>query len=276
MKKIIIGIISFVLIAASADAQEILDTTMLKCRYKYFYITDTLQHQSREDVMILEIGRNIRKFYSETARLYDSVMKADMQITIGKDNNVTTVRNTKKPSIQRSRLKTVTYFDYPKGKITTFGMSGIDSYEYAEDIENIEWQMFAEGTKEILGYDCQKATCTFRGRNYEVWYAPDIPVNGGLWKFSGLPGLILMANDTQNQFVFTCESIEKISKPIMKNANTDNKKTRKIKRKEFLKIQKRFYEDPMATIGGKIEITNRSDGSQVQIKNLPYNPIELE
>ena len=77
--------------------------------------------------------------------------------------------------------------------------------------------MFADETKEILGYNCQKATCKFRGRNYEVWYSPDIPMNGGLWKFSGLPGLILMANDAQHQFEFICEKIEKNSVPIVKN-----------------------------------------------------------
>lgn len=33
-------------------------------------------------------------------------------------------------------------------------------------------QSFSDLIKTILGYTCQKATCSYRGRNYEAWYNP--------------------------------------------------------------------------------------------------------
>src|SRR5699024_7981210 len=50
--------------------------------------------------------------------------------------------------------------------------------------------------KTILGYDTKKAIGNFRGRNYIVWFAPEIPIPYGPWKLFGLPGLILEAYDT--------------------------------------------------------------------------------
>lgn len=34
------------------------------------------------------------------------------------------------------------------------------------------------------------ATTQFRGLTYTAWFALDIPINEGPWKFHGLPGLI--------------------------------------------------------------------------------------
>ena len=42
-----------------------------------------------------------------------------------------------------------------------------------------------------------------RGRNYHAWFAPEIPLNEGPWKFNGLPGLILEVYDTQDHYHFT-------------------------------------------------------------------------
>lgn len=42
-----------------------------------------------------------------------------------------------------------------------------------------------------MGYSCQKATTTFRGREFNVYFAKDIPIADGPWKLNGLPGLIL-------------------------------------------------------------------------------------
>lgn len=63
--------------------------------------------------------------------------------------------------------------------------------------EPIKWQL-VDGEKDILGFNCKKAQCEFRGRSYVVWYTPEIPSQSGPWKFSGLPGLILEANDSKD------------------------------------------------------------------------------
>lgn len=52
-----------------------------------------------------------------------------------------------------------------------------------------EWDILDE-SKDILGYKCQSATTTFRGRNYKAWFTTALPVCGP-WKFDNLPGAIL-------------------------------------------------------------------------------------
>lgn len=71
----------------------------------------------------------------------------------------------------------------------------------AENIAPQDWQISTD-TATVLGYLCTKATTTFRGRDYVVWFTQEIPINEGPWKLYGLPGLILKAEDTAGLFRF--------------------------------------------------------------------------
>jgi GLPGLI family protein len=71
----------------------------------------------------------------------------------------------------------------------------------------ISWELLNE-TKNINSFSCQKAIGNFRGRTYIVWFTNDIPVSLGPWKLNGLPGLILEATDSLNQYQFFAEKIE--------------------------------------------------------------------
>ncbi|NLN34002.1 MAG: GLPGLI family protein [Flavobacteriaceae bacterium] len=63
-----------------------------------------------------------------------------------------------------------------------------------EEILSHNW-VIQEEFKEILGFKVQKASLQFRGRSWEVWFAPDLPFSEGPWKLKGLPGLVLEARD---------------------------------------------------------------------------------
>ncbi len=71
----------------------------------------------------------------------------------------------------------------------------------------ISWELLNE-TKNINSFKCQKAKGYFRGRTYTVWFTDDIPVSLGPWKLNGLPGLILEATDSLNQFQYFAEKVE--------------------------------------------------------------------
>lgn len=77
----------------------------------------------------------------------------------------------------------------------------------AEKTPIIDWQINSE-TKPIRNHDCQKATAHFRGRNYVAWFAKDLPIADGPWKFYGLPGLVMDITDDQNQLKIYVEKIE--------------------------------------------------------------------
>lgn len=78
---------------------------------------------------------------------------------------------------------------------------------------NYSWEITNE-TKQIQNYTCYKATTSFRGNAFEVWFTPDIPINAGPWKWYGLPGLIVEATDTDQSVVYKLEKIEPLNETI--------------------------------------------------------------
>ncbi len=81
---------------------------------------------------------------------------------------------------------------------------------FTEQIKPMEW-IITEDTMTILDYPCQKATTSFRGRDYYAWFTLDIAVNEGPWKLYGLPGLILKAEDSESVFSFHAIGLQELS-----------------------------------------------------------------
>jgi len=78
----------------------------------------------------------------------------------------------------------------------------------SDTLGTIQWTLLP-GEQRVFGqFICHKATGSFRGRDYEVWYAPDIPVPSGPFKLGGLPGLILEARTTDDKVQFLFHSLE--------------------------------------------------------------------
>ena len=46
------------------------------------------------------------------------------------------------------------------------------------DTPTFSWTLTGE-KKVISGYEAQRATCQFRGRSYEAWFTPSIPISAG-------------------------------------------------------------------------------------------------
>ena len=70
----------------------------------------------------------------------------------------------------------------------------------------IIWEIMNE-TKTIGKFEVTKAKTSFRGREYIAWFAPEIAVPIGPWKFHGLPGLILEVQDKELGVQFLFKSI---------------------------------------------------------------------
>jgi GLPGLI family protein len=77
----------------------------------------------------------------------------------------------------------------------------------SEKRPEIKWEILPE-TRQILQHNCSKATTEFRGRKYTAWFAPDLPIPEGPWKFKGLPGLILGLEDEDYQVKIYATSVE--------------------------------------------------------------------
>lgn len=62
-----------------------------------------------------------------------------------------------------------------------------------------DWKIGSE-TMKIGEYNTQKATTNYGGRTWIAWFSKDIPLQDGPYKFSGLPGLIVKIEDTDQNY----------------------------------------------------------------------------
>lgn len=234
--------------------------------YDYKYITDTTDNSKlKSDRMILQVGKNITKFYSYLS------MKADSLISVASAEEV--LANVGK--FKGGETFSV-YTNYPHGKITTIDKMGVDWFCVEEVQQKIDWKLM-EDIKDILGYKCHKAQCFFRGRSWIVWYSEQIPVPVGPWKLHGLPGAILEAVDSEGHYSFVMVGITaKFNKPII----IVDKKFNTTSVDKYYKTLRKFKSNPFAALqnsGINVKIMH-PDGTPMNqsdlIKELKYDFIE--
>ena len=120
-----------------------------------------------------------------------------------------------------------------------------ENSSYTEPWPLMQWTL-ADEQQTILGHRCQKATCRFRGRDFVAWFAADVPIKGGPWKFGGLPGCILKVYDVQKIYVWEAVAIERGTYQIMQYPD---KLYPKSTRKSVWQRQKKYAEDYLNAIG---------------------------
>ncbi len=235
----------FILFFKGAFSQEkVLDHADMECRYHHTYLKDTLDTPVFEDLFILQIGKNVSKCYSHYTFQNDSLRKTPEGNEKWKQLFKQAMEDWKKHrnrtrflnSFPHGRSRTTIYKNHPHGEITITDVVRGDWVLYEDTLNAQTWHI-TDSTKEVLGYVCQKAECDFRGRHWIAWFAPDIPVSNGPWKFGGLPGLILEVYDRSYHYYFTMVGIKKTTdEPIVFSLPVNEKATyRPIQRKAFLK-----------------------------------------
>lgn len=141
---------------------------------------------------------------------------------------------------------------------------------YTEKFPLIDWTIGAD-TKEICGYNCIKATCHWRGRDYTAWFTPDIPVSSGPWKFGGLPGLIMKIHDNENVYSFEAVAVENGTFPIYAPRGSKYKQST---RENVWKLQRNLNENYLKTTNHSIFLIK--SGKMIDSRKHPYAQLELE
>lgn len=135
------------------------------------------------------------------------------------------------------------------GIMKVFDTAGMEQYVVEEPIENIEWSLVEDSTKNVLGYDCLLATAVYHGRKWTAWFTPEIPVQTGPWKLAGLPGLILEADADTGVYSFVATGIQSTDRQIIPVYLAD--RYDKTTRKDFLKAKRAFLDNPLGQINAK-------------------------
>jgi len=117
-----------------------------------------------------------------------------------------------------------------------------ETYFYEEDKDSLQWTMTNE-TDSINGFLCQKATLSFGNRFWEAWFASDIPIQDGPYKFCNLPGLIVRVHDRSNTWRFNLIAIKKEDKRELKIGVDKLFVAAKLTQKERFYKEKRHFID---------------------------------
>lgn len=250
--------------------QNIVDTSFIECKYDYKWVKDTLSKGENliidEDIMVLLIGEQYTKMYS-----YKSFLKDSMVYVAGLQEAMENLKNYKGGSEE------IVLKNRKENELTYIDKIGKDYFSYQEQIPDLVWEIKSD-TLEILGYNCIKAVCDFRGRRFIAWFTPDIPIDAGPWKFNSLPGLIMRVYDTQEHYVFNIVGIRNVAKQI----STPDRKFIKTNRKKYLAVKRNMLEDPIGYLqtysGVKVTVTGK-DGKPMDakdtIKKMKYGFIEI-
>lgn len=227
---------------------------------------------------ILQIGNNVARFTDYTAFKVDSARSAV---------------NANPDEIEKLLLQNVkndfsfdqtVFQNHPKGKITVCSVIGTDYYNYQEKAYSTNWKL-TEQDSTVCGYKCKKATGSYGGRTWTVWYAPEIAVPFGPWKLCGLPGLVLSAADSEGLHKFEAITFRKSSTII---PPPDVRKTVSTTRNKFVKVKNEFEKDPGRNIPGEsiseINVLKNDNGNKaviingVRVRTHPngYVPLEKE
>lgn len=134
--------------------------------------------------------------------------------------------------------------------IRYYDSAGLDKFYYEEIPEKWDWEL-SDSTRNILGYECIKASTGFHGRNWDVWFSPEIPVSNGPWKLGGLPGLILEASSEDGKYSFTADGIQQTAKPVGHIYLAEEYE--KTDRKNFLKAQRAYIDNPLGKLNTQLE-----------------------
>lgn len=211
------NILTYILLASTAmiaNAENwVRDTepAILEVHYSRTEVTDTTKRETnyfKEETM-LRIGKGMSRYCSIPRFYRDSLMHNNpgLYFQMEAASFEKDPREHDRTTLERSgRYGSFIYKNYPEGKITETAYFEMQDWRYEEDWEKPEWEISDE-TKEILGYQCFKATTDYRGRRWTAWFAPEIPVQDGPWKLCGLPGLILEAVDNHREFHFIANGL---------------------------------------------------------------------
>ena len=243
IKKIVLGLFFLIVAVLPSSAQkkmvykEVSQIDTSKLLYYYIY---TFNERGREEKarMVLQVGDKLQRFSSMENYLSDS-----LALTFNNEPQDTKLLSQKTMELRRKLdfrgdVRWVLFTNYPVGKRSITDRVFMDRFITEEDDVHPEWQLVDE-QKEIAGRLCYRATTTLYGREWVVWYSEKESRPDGPWLLRGLPGVVVLAEDSSGDFSFQLYKIERRSTPKLYNVGNYLKTSRN----DVLNAMKRYYDN---------------------------------
>jgi len=199
--------------------------------YDYQHQTDSIDKNSIETERMLLL-------YSNKKSHFLSKSKFQLDTVRNKYGNDLQKLLAFKSTIPKNRVKfeVIKNFD---DSLTSSYYENIFIHNYKNNYHKaLEYELVDKDTI-LLGYNCKMAKANLSGRKYTLWYSPEISINDGPYKFSGLPGLVLEVYDDKRQHIFELVKIE--IKEVIYNPNYRNIINASMK--EIAKVRKNQIEN---------------------------------
>lgn len=150
---------------------------------------------------------------------------------------------------------------------------------YTAQLPKLNWAFVSDSTNVVLDYTCNLARTHFAGRDYNVWYAVDVPLPYGPYKFYGLPGLIMKVEESTGLYIWEITSMQNVVQPIYEYTYEAEQKSSEI---EAIKAITRLRKNPIRFLEqlGRHTYIKGTDGRfrpSTSIPNIPdqeYEPLE--
>lgn len=215
--------------------------------YEYQFISDsTNQKDISKEIMILNVGKDKSHYYSLDKYISDSTINAESK----KGLMVMPLPY----KISEMDIK-----DLNNKKISFETKVGDSKYNVEQNV-NLKWNLSNE-FDELLNYKVEKATTEFGGRTWIAWFAKDIPIQDGPYKFHGLPGLILKIEDKTASHKFVLKGIKNTKSPFEYPYRKDESRETKLDYEAYLKTYFQNRTDPTAYLVGRIPDQRDSEGN---------------
>ncbi|MFG6425761.1 MAG: GLPGLI family protein [Muribaculaceae bacterium] len=174
----------------------------------------------REIPFVLLANKEQSKFYSPKTEFKDSLQSTPQGRVVEKElfnDAIKRYMETKDGSAMSSVVYQTFLYVFrskPDNEMTVYDKAGsLEQGYYTEPIGEIQWEI-GDSTKNVLGYECTIATADYHGRHWTAWFTPEIPLQEGPWKLTGLPGLILEAEESTGQHSFVATGLEASNQEI--------------------------------------------------------------
>ena len=185
---------------------------IIVCKF-CFAQTYSLEYQFNNYIEVFNETRS----YNATLD-YDKVLNKSLYTVLKKDINTNTgLKNGNSIVIGSNNIgNEQIYSDFNTSEMVIHEQIDIEMMNFVEKIPPIQWKLINE-TKTENNLKLNKATTSFRGRNYTVWYTLDIPVNVGPWKLHGLPGAIVTVEEDKGKYSWVLTGFKKLENSILIN-----------------------------------------------------------
>ncbi|SHK29686.1 GLPGLI family protein [Epilithonimonas mollis] len=205
--------------------------------YQVSMTPDSTNAEKKTELAYLDTDGKKSIFYAENSLKRDSVMER-MRAT--KNFDRTQMQNL------RSNINFSIDKDLNSQSLVYKSRIGRDQYSYNES-PDFQWKILPETVK-IGDYQTQKAETKFGGRTWYAWFTQEVPLQDGPYKFSGLPGLIVKAQDAKGDYSFDLMQTKKI-------AEIQQPQTRgqyiNLSKNKYADMEKKFQKDPASFINAQ-------------------------